>query len=151
MTTTYQRETFDEAYEDAIPLLLNHLAEISDNEGIPLDVNIKAYLQSEKAGLLRVYTVRDEGRLIGYAAMFVHVGLHNQNNIQATQDVFYVSPLCRGKMVGIRLLKFIEDQLKAEKVQIIYHAAKEYHPALKKLLIHCGYVVTETIYQRRPT
>jgi GNAT superfamily N-acetyltransferase len=147
--TTYQRETFDEAYTDALPLLEAHRLEISDNVEVPLDVNVEAYQQSENAGFLRVYTARNDRGMVGYSAVFVHRGLHNQDNLQAAQDVFYVDPDWRGGMVGTRLLDFVEKQLKKEGVQIVYQTVKINHPMLGHLLVHRGYVPTETVYQRR--
>jgi len=147
--TTYQRETFDEAYVDALPLLSKHWAEISNNLDIGLDVNEEAYRQSEKINLLRIYTARDEGHMVGYAVVFIHKGLHYQQSLQATQDIFYVDPDHRGKMLGIRMLKFVEDQLKEEKVQIIYHHVKLKHPALGYLLERIGYTAVEKTYSRR--
>jgi GNAT superfamily N-acetyltransferase len=146
--TTYQRETFDEAYTDALPMLEAHRIEISDND-VPLDVNVKAYQQSEKLGLLRIYTARNDRGMVGYAAMFIHRGLHNQDNLQAAQDIFYVDPEWRGGMVGTRLLKFVEDQLRREGVQIVYQTVKIKHPMLGQLLERSGYTATETVYQRR--
>lgn len=147
--TTFQRETFDEAYPDAGPLLLKHWAEISSNPDIALDVDVDAYRQSENAGMLRIYTARDEGVMVGYVAVLVHRGLHYRQSLQATQDVFYVDPAHRGRMLGFRLLRFMEDQLKAERVQIIYQHVKIKHPALGALLERIGYTATETIYSRR--
>ena len=147
--TTYQRETFDEAYTDALPLLQKHWSEISDNLDIALDVNVVAYKASEANDLLRIYTARDEGRMVGYVAVFIHKGIHYQQRIQATQDVLYINPEHRGKMLGIRLLKFMESQLKEEKVQIIYQHVKIKHPALGDLLERIGYTAVEKTYSRR--
>ena len=147
--TTYQRETFEEAYKDALPLLEKHWAEISSNLDIALDVNVEAYRLSEKSNLLRIYTARDEGVMVGYVAIFVHKGLHYQQSLQATQDVFYVDPEHRGKMMGLRLIKFVEDNLRKEGVQVICQHVKIKHPALGRLLERSGYTAVERIYQRR--
>lgn len=149
MTTTYQRETFAEAYPDAKPLLEKHWAEISSNLDIALDVNVEAYEASEKGDMLRVYTAREDGVMVGYVALFVHKGLHYQQSIQATQDVFYVDPDHRGKMLGVRLIKYVEGQLKGEGVQIITQHVKLKHPALGMLLERSGYTAVEKLFQKR--
>lgn len=149
--TTYQRETFDQAYSEALPLLRAHFAEISDSSDVGLEPNIDAYQASEKEGFLRVYTVRKEGILVGYVAMFVYKGIHNSSDIQATQDVFYVDPVYRGGQLGIHLIKFVENELRKESVNIIYQTAKLKHPTLGLLLEHSGYTAIETVYQRRLT
>lgn len=148
--TTFQRETFDEAYPDAGPLLLKHWAEISSNPD-ELEVDTEAYRQCEKLGMLRVYTARNEGLLVGYTAMFVHKGLHYRQSVQAIQDVFYVDPSRRGRMLGKILLNFADNQLFNEGVSIIYRSNKVQHPTLGKLLAHEGYASIENVYQRRVT
>jgi len=147
--TTYQRESFEEAYPDAMPLLMLHWKEISSNLDIALDVNVEAYRTSEANNLLRIYTARDNGVMLGYVAVFVHKGLHYQQSLQATQDVFYVDPRHRGKMLGLRLIKFVENQLKEEGVQVLCQHVKIKHPALGYLLERSGYTAVEKIYQRR--
>lgn len=147
--TTYQREYFEGAYADALPLLKKHWAEISTNLDIALNVNEEAYRHSEANDLLRIYTARDGMVMVGYVALFVHKNLHYQQSLCATQDVFYVDPNHRGRMLGLRLIKFVEDQLRLEGVQVINQHVKIKHPALGYLLERSGYTAVEKIYQRR--
>jgi len=147
--TTYQREYFEGAYADALPVLRKHWAEITTNLDIALNVNEEAYRHSEANDLLRIYTARDGMVMVGYVALFVHRNLHYQQSLCATQDVFYVDPNHRGKMLGLRLIKFVEEQLKNEGVQVINQHVKIKHPALGYLLERSGYTAVEKIYQRR--
>lgn len=146
---TLQRETFAEVINDARPLLCEHWLEIAHYQDIPLAVNEDNYRRIDAAGLLRIYTARRGGILVGYACFLVDMNSHYMTSKQAKQDVVYVEQSSRGAFVGIRLLKFADAALKAEGVQVVYHHVKLSHPALGALLKHQGYEPIETIYGRR--
>ena len=145
----FQREDFADIYEEVKPLLQRHWAEISSNLDIPLDVNVEVYEAAESIDAFRAYTAREDGVIVGYAAMFLHQGVHYKQCKQATQDVIYIDPDYRGRTLGIRLLSYVDDQLKAEGVQLVHQHVKLAHPALGRLLERMGYKAVERIYQRR--
>ena len=150
MINVYQQEIFAEVLPEAMPLLEAHWQELNNTPGVPLDINLDMYAQAHTAGSLRVFTARKSGNatLIGYSAVFVHRGLHNSQN-QATQDVFYVVPECRGGMVGTRLIKFAEDELRREGVQLAYTHSNVKNSLLGRLLMLLGYEPVSITYQRR--
>lgn len=146
---TLQQETFADVIDEARPLLVEHWQEVAHYQDIPLAVNEPGYQRIDAAGLLRIYTARRCGVLIGYAAFLVDFNSHYSGSKQAKQDVLYVEQSSRGAFVGIRLLKFSDAALAAEGVQVVYHHVKLSHPALGVLLKHQGYEPIETIYGRR--
>lgn len=146
---TFHVESFAGSYEEAVPLIAQNWAELSDNPDIALDLNIDIYIQMEQAGLLRVYVARDEGRIVGYSLNFLSAGLHFKHIKQSTQDVVYTDPLRRNEMWGVNFITFITMQLESEEVDIIYQNAKVKHPALGRVLTALGYEPVEIIYQKR--
>lgn len=149
MTITVQRETFAETIEEMWPLLEKHYREISHYPDIELDPDIKRYLEHEANGTLRVFTVRKDCALIGYALFFIAYNMHYSKSLQAIQDVIYLDPASRGGKTGFRLLEYCEDQLTYEGVQVIYHHVKDKHPALGRILESMGYEITDHLYARR--
>lgn len=145
----FQREEFAPCYEDALPLLQQHYTEIATHKDIPLSPRYDMYKAIEAAGLLRIYTARHNGELVGYSAYTVGPAMHYETSLQAQQDVLYVAEEYRGKSVGIRLLKHAEQRLRAEGVQLVHQHVKLAHPMLGKLLMHSGYEASETIYTKR--
>lgn len=144
----FQRESFVDMFDEAAPLLHKHWQEIAHDKDIPLEVDVDAYRQQEQYGGLRVYTARDSesNRLIGYAAFFVRANPHYKSSIQAVQDVIFVDPERRG--MGGALIKYCDEQLKAEGVQKTYHhikAAHNFGPLLERI----GYELVDLIYCRR--
>jgi GNAT superfamily N-acetyltransferase len=144
---TYQREQVSDVIEDIKPLLVMHWAELAHFGDIKLDPDWEFYRRNPS---VRVYTARDGGTLIGYGAFFVAPNRHYRQSIQAVQDIFFVDPLYRGTRVGYRLLKFCEEQAKAEGAQAIYHHVKTAHAQVfAPLLGHLNYEPVDLIYAKR--
>jgi GNAT superfamily N-acetyltransferase len=147
---TFQRETIEQFYQEALPLLHDHWREIARYQDIPLNVDLDRYRDAEENGSLRIYTVRLASRLVGYSVFFLATAPHYRTSLQAVQDVLYVDPEHRGGRIGLRLVRFSDLMLRnAENVQVVYHHVKLAHPALGRLLEHVGYEAVETVYGRR--
>ena len=119
-------------------------------EEMPLAPNLAAYEKLEQLGMLRVYTARRDGSLIGYSVCYVTTSMHRQV-VEASEDLLYVAPEHRGKAVGVRLMRFVEAQLAAEGVQVLARRTKAGRPELDlgPMLERMGYAPCETIYVRR--
>ena len=144
----YQAERVSLLWEEAEPILREHWEEIARYKDIPLAPDKEAYAGLEAAGQLRCYTVRDGYRMVGYAAFIVRRGLHYQGSLQAAQDVLYVDPGYRAGMTGVKLIRYAEQRLAAEGVQVVYHHAKRTNK-VGQLLERLGYEFVEGIYAKR--
>ena len=109
------------------PLLLAHYDEIAlHKESIKLDVDWGKYEGLERNNALRVFTARDEGRLIGYSVFFLVWHPHYKSSLFAQNDVLYLSPEHRKGTAGIRLIDFSELRLRADGVlKVIWHVKCE--------------------------
>ena len=76
------------------------------------DPDYEKYILAAKNGFLRIYTVRDDGALVGYAAYIVGVSLHHSRRRWATSDTVWLDPNARRPGVAPRLLRYIEADLK---------------------------------------
>ena len=150
MIPHFQREEFTEPlYLEMLPLLVKHHEEIAQFKDIPLDVDLDAYLTAELSASLRVFTVRVD-RLIGYAVFFVRFNPHYASSLQAVEDVLFLDRSFRkSTRIGVALIRFAEEQLRDEGVQLIYHHAKVAHPQLGTILERFGYDHVENIYVKR--
>lgn len=144
----YQAERVSNLWEEAAPLLQAHWREIAHYQDIELKPDVETYARLQAAGQLRCYTARDSGRLIGYVVFFVRPNLHYSASLQAHQDVLFVALHYRKGMVGVRLIKFAEERLRAEGVQVIYHHAKRTNK-VGGLLERLGYELVDEIYAKR--
>ena len=143
-----QRERVWDVMAEAVPLLMEQKTELAAYQDIEFNPDWERYTRAEKEGFLRVYTAREDERLIGYAVFFVDRNMHYQDSLQAKQDVFYVEQDRRGAAVGSALIQYSEQHLKLEGVQVIHHHAK-LHTAFGVLLERSGYVKLETILSKR--
>jgi len=149
MTVEFKRERFQDVYLESKPLLERHWEEIARNKDfIKLVPDVKKYEASENMGILRCLTARENGILIGYAVYFVTPHLHYSNNLWAFCDIIWIAPEHRKGMLGIRLIRFVEQFLKDEGVHVIHTIAKLAHPALGKILGHLGHNPIETVYAK---
>lgn len=150
MQVDYAREGYADVLGEIGPLLENHWQEVAFYPDIPLSPDWAAYEATDRAGCLRVYTARLEGVLIGYCVVFVRQGIHYTTCLEASEDLLFIAPHFRKGRVGIGLIKFTDDQLRAEGVQLIKRHVK-IDPALNfgPLLERMGYDPIDQIYGKR--
>lgn len=146
----YQAELGMDVIEEATELDLfeKHYQEIARYKDIPLDPDLDVYEGAEAGGMLRCFTMRDCGELVGYALYFVKAHPHYKGSKVATQDVLYVHPAYRKGFAGIRLIRMADERLAAEGVQVVTQHVKTYAD-FGRVLERLGYEAVETIYMRR--
>jgi len=120
---------------------------------IELAPDYDQYRKLEAAGKLLICTARDDGKLVGYNAYFVHRGIHYSKNIVATNDVFYIAPEYRLRvatgrvLIAAALLEYAEEKLKALGVSVIslhIKVRKDWSGLAEKL----GYARVEYVNQK---
>lgn len=116
----FAREGFPDLYPEMVPLLELHYQEIAWNvEKIKLDVDVEKYNALHDEGILFCFSVRDGGRLVGYAAFLVHPHPHYTSTVFASNDVIFLNKSHRGKKLGADFINFCTDELKAFGVQVV--------------------------------
>lgn len=145
----FQREKAQDVFKEMAPLLRRHYGEIAHYKDIPLDPDFDTYFKMEDAGILRVYTARDEvNRLVGYAVYFIKTNLHYRSSLQAIQDVLFISADVRG-MFGAKFIIWTENQLKKENVQVVFQHIKITTSKTVDLFKRMGYVPIDLILGKR--
>jgi GNAT superfamily N-acetyltransferase len=148
-------ETYAQVVDDIRPLLQEHWRELATYHDIPLDPNYPKYAAAQESGMLRIYTVRTDGRagdnsrLVAYAIYFVSPHHHYQTTKWAISDIILVVTEHRGLKLGHGLFDFLEDALRAEGVEVMYTMAKLKHPELSMLLEMRGHERNEVIHAKR--
>jgi len=144
----YQQEFIDDVFEDCQHLIEQHWEEIALNkEKIKLNPNWDAYRQLEGIGAFRIFTARDDGKLVGYFAVFVEPNLHYRDHLFARNDVIFLQKEYRKGFCGIRLIKFAERCLKDDGVSVLMintKTHKDFSPVLERL----HFKKTETIHTK---
>lgn len=106
----------------------------------------KCYQAFQDAKVLRPYTVRVEGRLVGYSVWTVGHNLHHETIKQANCDVIFCLKEIRGRFAGVKLLKWCIAALRAEGVVSWTLGIKLSHN-WGRMAERLGFVPQETIYR----
>lgn len=138
-----------EIVKEIIPLLFLHWKEISADLDILLKPVWSDYEKASAAGVLRIYTIRENGKLVGYSIFSVRPNSHYGESIQANNDIIWLAPELRGKLIGYKFIRWCDRQLRiVDKVQKVRHHVKLKHN-WGPLLERQGYVAEEVVYTKR--
>lgn len=143
-----QQESIEGLWPELWPLLYAHWKEIAAWPDILLDPDREAYEALDEVGMLRIYTARDGVRLVGYAAYILREHLHYRSSMQAVQDVLFLDKDYRLGGLGMRLMKYADEELAKAGAQVIFHHTKVAHD-FGPLLERMGYKLVEKVYARR--
>ncbi len=144
-----REESIVSAMNELSELTKDHYQEIAqDQEDIPLDPDWLRYVALERAERFCLVTVREDGKLVGYSAFFVHSHIHYSSTKFGINDVIYLAPRLRKTGVGAELLFKSEEALRARGVKKVFWHVKpnvvDFGPALRKL----GYNDEEVVWAK---
>lgn len=141
-----------ELLRDILPelktIVQDHYLEIATYQDIPLDPDYDRYLFIEETGTLRIFTIREDKELVGYCVLFVHPSLQFKSSVQAVQDLLFLKQDLRKQGIGAQFLNWIDSQLKAEGIQVVYQHTKA-GKSFASLLESLGYKLVDQVYARR--
>jgi GNAT superfamily N-acetyltransferase len=111
---SFQLESWEKFFADVQPLFPLHWAELArDQDIIKLGIDNERYLAMDKAGVLHVLTVRNNGDLIGYYLAFLIPHLHYKDaGLMAFTDIYFLLPEFRRGPLGAQLFIEAERTLK---------------------------------------
>lgn len=145
---TVQTESFEETLDELRPLLPVHYRELALNQDkVPLSPQFNVYIERERLGELLFATVRDSASLVGYFIGFIAPGLHYSTCLTCTMDIFYIHPDHRGRRTGLKLFKFVEQELRRRGVQR-WFAGEKLHAPCGWLFKFIGMEPVETYWSK---
>jgi hypothetical protein len=152
MALAFATETYSEFIREGGALFRLHWEELSTYKDIPLNVDHDFYSKAEQIGMLKIYTVRVDGHLIGYAFFLVRAAHpHYQEHSWAVNDIAWVHPDHRREGIAEPFIAFWEQELAALNVDVVHMRVKVFSPALGYMLVRCGYSRVEIGYEKRLT
>lgn len=114
----FSREYFSIGlWNEMKPLLQKHYAETANKFYGPFNPDIEFYNKAQD--MTRIFTMRQEDRLVGYQIYFILGDPHSLGRVQAVQDVLYLEPESRKGLIAYRFMKWCVDQLSGE-VDVIF-------------------------------
>lgn len=113
---TFATECLPDIYPEMEPLARCHYQEMVDRltsigvEVSPYNPRLDEYFKAARGGWLKTFTARLDGKLCGYANVYVTNDMHNRDLI-AQEDVLYVSRDHRGG-TGKKLVQYGLEELR---------------------------------------
>jgi len=148
VTTTYQQEFMATVVSEMRTLIEQHWAEIAVNrDKIRLNPDFDAYADLEQANILRIFTARDGGRLVGYFLVFCKRNIHYMDHVFAVNDIIYLHPDYRRGLTGVKLIKFAEKCLAEDGVSVLVINTKTHRP-FDAVLERLNFNLTERVYTK---
>ncbi len=118
-----------------------------NKDKIKLNPDWKEYIKLNDAGIIKLFTARKDGKLVGYFAVSVSQSLHYKDHIYAVNDVIFIHPDYRDGLAGYKLLKYAEKQLTNMGVSLMMINTKTHQP-FDKLLERVGFNLIERVYSK---
>lgn len=112
----FATELLSDIYPEMEPLARCHYQEMTDRlatigvEISPYDPRLDEYFKAARGGWLKTFTARKDGKLCGYANVYVTHDMHNRDLI-AQEDTLYVAREYRGGL-GKQLVAYGLDELR---------------------------------------
>lgn len=145
---TFHVERFEERLSELQALLPMHYEELALNKDkVPLAPQYEVYIERERQGALLFVTAREAGELVGYLIAFIAPGLHYKTCLTCITDIFYVRQDKRGSRAGVRLMQFVESELKRRGVQRWFIGSKK-HKDASSLFEYMGMDAVETTHSK---
>lgn len=143
-----QLESMTNVKKDIKPLLEEHWELVALNQGkIKLNPDYEEYARLDAAGVLKCFTARKDGALVGYFILMVSKSIHYSDHLFAVNDVIFVKPDSRAGATGYKLIKYAEDYCKDMGVSVLTLNTKVHLP-FDKLMLHMGFDLIERIYSK---
>ena len=112
-----------------------------------LDPDWKEYSRLDSSGILRIFTAREEGKLIGYCVVMVSTSVHHKGHTFASTDVLYVDKKFRKSSTGSDLIKFAENHCKENGASLMTLNMKTEYP-FDNLMLQLGFDLIERVYHK---
>lgn len=134
--------------EEVKPILYEHWKELANHQDIrPLDPDYDLYTKLSDMNIIRIFTARDEGKLVGYSCFYVAPNFHYKTWVYAACDVYYLNPDYRQSGTGREMFIKMEKWLKSLGVKAVVVQDKVNH-SHEKFFRFLGYTPVEQHYEK---
>ena len=149
-------EPFSLVFRESFPLLRRLYEELGSNREIaPLDPDWKRYFEYERAGMLRVWTARANGVLVGFANCLVTNSLLCETTLCGYVEHYYILPEWRMGSAGRDILRTVAAALAALGARIVqvqtndaYEPDEHGRSRVGALLRRDGFSPIGTVYEK---
>jgi hypothetical protein len=127
----YARERMEDILGEMIPLHQLHWKETEEHRhGLELNPDYEKFIRHERAGRALVFTLRQDGRLLGNFSLYLARSMHTQT-LMATEDTLFLLPEARKGRTAARFIGYAECCLKQLGAREINVSVKLVNKALR--------------------
>lgn len=144
---TFRHELAADILDELTPVLAESWRAIQD--GYPrskLKPDVAMYLELDKAGVLRILTMRVDDILVGFMLLLTMTHPHRMDDAIATVDTLFIMPAHRSSGAATRFLIFAEQWLRERNTYSLTISARDAH--FSRYLQISGYPSVETIHEK---
>lgn len=106
-------ERIENIQTEIMPLHRSHWDETeAHRHGLPFDPDYTTFIRYERAGRYVLFTLRQDGKLVGNCAMYLDKSTHTQT-LMSTEDTLYLLPEARTGTVAKQFVRYIEHALRS--------------------------------------
>lgn len=147
---SFAAEPLEPAIPDLLPYVGDHWRSVTPySEVMAFDIVWEGYLRAEAAGMFKLFTARDDGRLVGYCCFFVVPRHLHANHRWANGDAFWLHEDHRTGRVGMQMVKFYERMLREDGPIVIHFEVPTRSRPMALLLGRLGYDVVSKGFSKR--
>ena len=144
----YQQEFLENVRGEVESLIQSHYGEVYPaRDTFDWDMDWDSYEKLEDMGFLKIFTVRDNGLLVGYLWVILSPNLHSIGSVLACDDGLFVAKTHRGQTVAKDLIQFTERCLKEDGIRV-FHIVGTTEKPINSLMKRMGYTEIETKFQK---
>lgn len=135
--------------EELLPIFMEHYEELeTEKERLkPFDFFWEGYRASDNAGSLLFIAVRKDGKMIGYCINFLMPSFFYKSISTCLTHIFYIKREERKGGAGIKMLKFLEKELRALGVKE-WLSGYRVNLDISKIYERLGFEKTEVLYRK---
>lgn len=114
--------------------------------GQPFSPSFERYNSYDAAGWHKEFTVRDKGRMVGYAGVYIVPSMHTQQ-LLCTEDTWFLLPEYRKGRNALNFYKFIEEEcIKLGVIEMCMTAPEK--NKVNRILEYLGYKLVSFQYSK---
>lgn len=145
---TFTLENWTEIEDEIQSLWAGHYAEVGqDHATLPLAPDIGWYRALEANGSISLIAVRACGKLVGYQISVVRPHTHYSTTLCSFEDTFYLAPLYRKGLTGVKLISQSLKFLRLRGVKRAYFMSNELKPT-DKIFQYLGFTKSHTCWSK---
>ena len=132
---------FKEIDSNDIPTIVNLMADFYAIDGYPIDTELSTSnfeLFIKKPDLGRAWLIYQDEEIVGYVMIVFMFSFEYGGNI-AFLDELYLTEKARGKGLGKKAVKFIQEQAQKLELKLLYLEIEQHNATAQKLYIAAGF------------